>query len=79
MLVAHQLLPVPGPVPNAPSNNSYKAGFASALMLKDLKLAQEARPLAAGATTPLAPPPRNSSACTTPGARAGRISPASSI
>jgi hypothetical protein len=30
--------PVPGPVPNAPSNNSYKAGFASALMLKDLKL-----------------------------------------
>ena len=24
--------PVPGPVPNAPSNNSYKAGFASALI-----------------------------------------------
>ena len=44
--------PVPGPVPNAPSNNSYKAGFASALMLKDLKLAQEAA-AAAGATTPL--------------------------
>jgi 3-hydroxyisobutyrate dehydrogenase len=44
--------PVPGPVPAAPSNNAYKAGFASALMLKDLKLAQEAAS-AAGATTPL--------------------------
>ena len=44
--------PVPGPVPAAPSNNSYKPGFASALMLKDLKLAQEAAG-AAGATTPL--------------------------
>jgi 3-hydroxyisobutyrate dehydrogenase len=44
--------PVPGLVPNAPSNNSYKAGFASALMLKDLKLAQEAAS-ASGATTPL--------------------------
>ena len=44
--------PVPGPVPNAPSNNKYKPGFASALMLKDLKLAQEAAS-AAGATTPL--------------------------
>jgi 3-hydroxyisobutyrate dehydrogenase len=44
--------PVPGPVPAAPSNNDYKPGFASALMLKDLKLAQEAAS-AAGATTPL--------------------------
>jgi 3-hydroxyisobutyrate dehydrogenase len=44
--------PVPGLVPAAPSNNNYKAGFASALMLKDLKLAQEAAS-AAGATTPL--------------------------
>jgi 3-hydroxyisobutyrate dehydrogenase len=44
--------PVPGPVPTAPSNNQYKAGFASALMLKDLKLAQEAA-AATGATTPL--------------------------
>jgi 3-hydroxyisobutyrate dehydrogenase len=44
--------PVPGPVPAAPSNNQYKAGFASALMLKDLKLAQEAAS-ASGATTPL--------------------------
>jgi 3-hydroxyisobutyrate dehydrogenase len=44
--------PVPGPVPTSPANNDYKPGFAAALMLKDLKLAQEAA-LAAGATTPL--------------------------
>ncbi|WP_412033447.1 3-hydroxyisobutyrate dehydrogenase [Mesorhizobium sp. CO1-1-8] len=44
--------PVPGPVPTSPANNDYKPGFAAALMLKDLRLAQEAA-LAAGATTPL--------------------------
>ncbi len=44
--------PVPGPVPTSPANNNYKAGFASALMLKDLKLAQEAA-ATAGATTPM--------------------------
>ncbi|QEL23438.1 3-hydroxyisobutyrate dehydrogenase [Bosea sp. F3-2] len=44
--------PVPGPVPTSPANNDYKPGFASALMLKDLKLAQEAAQ-AAGASTPL--------------------------
>ena len=44
--------PVPGPVPASPANNDYKPGFAAALMLKDLRLAQEAA-LAAGATTPL--------------------------
>ncbi|MBX3510978.1 MAG: 3-hydroxyisobutyrate dehydrogenase [Hyphomonadaceae bacterium] len=44
--------PVPGPVPTSPANNSYKPGFASALMLKDLKLAQEAA-ASAGASTPL--------------------------
>lgn len=44
--------PVPGPVPTSPANNDYKAGFASALMLKDLKLSQEAAQ-AAGASTPL--------------------------
>jgi 3-hydroxyisobutyrate dehydrogenase len=44
--------PVPGLVPTSPANNDYKAGFSSALMLKDLKLAQEAAS-AAGATTPL--------------------------
>ena len=44
--------PVPGMVPTSPANNNYKPGFASALMLKDLKLAQEAAS-AAGATTPM--------------------------
>ena len=44
--------PVPGPVPTSPANSDYKPGFAAALMLKDLKLAQEAA-LASGATTPL--------------------------
>ena len=44
--------PVPGPVPASPANNSYKPGFAAALMLKDLKLSQEAAS-AAGAATPL--------------------------
>ena len=34
--------PVPGPVPNAPSNRDYAPGFAVALMLKDLTLASEA-------------------------------------
>ncbi|CCE03176.1 putative 3-hydroxyisobutyrate dehydrogenase [Bradyrhizobium sp. STM 3809] len=44
--------PVPGPVPASPANNDYKPGFASALMLKDLTLSQEAAK-AAGAATPL--------------------------
>jgi 3-hydroxyisobutyrate dehydrogenase len=44
--------PVPGPVPTSPANNGYKPGFAAALMLKDLRLAQEAAQ-AAGAATPL--------------------------
>ena len=44
--------PVPGPVPASPANNGYKPGFAAALMLKDLKLSQEAA-LASGANTPL--------------------------
>jgi 3-hydroxyisobutyrate dehydrogenase len=44
--------PVPGPVPAAPSNRNYQGGFASGLMLKDLKLAQTAAQ-SAGAATPL--------------------------
>ena len=44
--------PVPGPVPTSPANNGYKPGFASALMLKDLRLSQEAAK-AVGAVTPL--------------------------
>jgi 3-hydroxyisobutyrate dehydrogenase len=34
--------PVPGPVPTSPANRDYQAGFTAAMMLKDLKLAQEA-------------------------------------
>lgn len=44
--------PVPGPVPASPANNGYKPGFAAALMIKDLTLAQDAANTA-GAATPL--------------------------
>jgi 3-hydroxyisobutyrate dehydrogenase len=44
--------PVPGPVPASPANRDYQPGFAAALMLKDLKLAQEAAQQS-GAVTPL--------------------------
>jgi 3-hydroxyisobutyrate dehydrogenase len=44
--------PVPGPVPASPANRGYKPGFTVAMMLKDLKLAQEAAQ-SVGARTPL--------------------------
>ncbi len=44
--------PVPGPVPASPANRDYAPGFTSAMMLKDLKLAQEASRIT-GANTPL--------------------------
>ena len=44
--------PVPGPVPTSPANRDYQAGFTAAMMLKDLKLAQDAA-LTAKAQTPL--------------------------
>src|ERR1700685_706866 len=44
--------PVPGMVPTSPANNDYKPGFAAALMVKDLTLAQDAAK-ATGAATPL--------------------------
>ncbi|HEY9233641.1 MULTISPECIES: 3-hydroxyisobutyrate dehydrogenase [Phenylobacterium] len=44
--------PWPGPVENAPSNRGYEGGFATAMMLKDLKLAQQAA-AAAGAAAPM--------------------------
>lgn len=44
--------PWPGPVPASPANRDYEGGFATAMMLKDLKLAQEAA-AKAGAATPL--------------------------
>jgi 3-hydroxyisobutyrate dehydrogenase len=44
--------PAPGPVPSAPSNRDYAPGFATALMLKDLKLSQAAA-ATAGMATPM--------------------------
>ena len=44
--------PWPGLVETAPSNRNYEGGFATAMMLKDLKLAQEAA-AKSGASTPL--------------------------
>jgi len=44
--------PWPGPVEAAPSNRGYEGGFLTALMLKDLKLAQDAA-AKANATTPM--------------------------
>jgi 3-hydroxyisobutyrate dehydrogenase len=44
--------PVPGPVPASPANRDYQPGFTAAMMLKDLKLAQDAAK-ASGARTEL--------------------------
>jgi 3-hydroxyisobutyrate dehydrogenase len=44
--------PVPGPVPTAPSNRGYQPGFTVEMMLKDLRLAQQAA-AAANAAAPL--------------------------
>ena len=44
--------PAPGPVPAAPSNRYYAPGFAAALMLKDMQLAQAAA-ASTGTPTPL--------------------------
>jgi len=44
--------PVPGVGPVSPADNDYKPGFAAALMLKDLSLAQQAA-AESGAATPL--------------------------
>ena len=44
--------PVPGPVPTSPANRNYQGGFATAMMLKDLKLAVAAA-ATAGASVPM--------------------------
>jgi len=44
--------PVPGVGPNSPADNDYQGGFATALMLKDLKLAMEAAQ-SVGAAVPM--------------------------
>ncbi|SMH61925.1 3-hydroxyisobutyrate dehydrogenase [Azospirillum agricola] len=45
--------PVPGPVPTSPANRDYQPGFTAAMMLKDMRLSQQAAS-ASGAATPLA-------------------------
>jgi len=42
--------PAPGPIESAPSNRDYQPGFAAAMMLKDLRLAQDAAQSAKAAT-----------------------------
>jgi len=42
--------PVPGPVPASPANRGYAPGFTAAMMLKDLRLAQQAAGASAAAT-----------------------------
>jgi len=42
--------PVPGPVPTSPANREYSPGFTAAMMLKDLRLAQQAAGATAAAT-----------------------------
>ncbi len=44
--------PAPGPVASSPANHDYKAGFTAAMMLKDMRLAQQAAS-AAKVSTPL--------------------------
>ncbi len=44
--------PVPGPVPTSPANRDYVPGFSAAMMLKDLKLAQDVAS-SAGQATPM--------------------------
>ena len=43
---------MPGPVPTSPANRDYQPGFTAAMMLKDLKLSQDAAK-ASGARTEL--------------------------
>ena len=44
--------PVPGPVPTSPANRDYQPGFSSEMMLKDLRLSQDAAQ-STDASTPL--------------------------
>ncbi|MEA2782542.1 MAG: 3-hydroxyisobutyrate dehydrogenase [Rhodospirillaceae bacterium] len=44
--------PVPGPVPTSPANRDYEPGFTAGMMLKDLRLAEEAA-AQSGTTVPL--------------------------
>jgi 3-hydroxyisobutyrate dehydrogenase len=51
--VLENYCPVPGPVPTSPANNDYAAGFTVEMMLKDMRLSQQAA-ARSSAATPLA-------------------------
>ena len=63
--------PVPGPVPTSPANRDYAPGFTAAMMLKDLRLAQDAAKTA-GAHTPLGADAAKIYAAYAEGGEAGR-------
>jgi 3-hydroxyisobutyrate dehydrogenase len=63
--------PVPGPVPASPANRDYQAGFTAAMMLKDLKLSQDAAK-ANGANTVLGADAANIYSRYVEGGEAGR-------
>jgi len=63
--------PVPGPVPTSPANRDYAPGFTAAMMLKDLRLAQDAAKTA-GAHTPLGADAAKVYAAYAEGGEAGR-------
>jgi len=48
--ILSKMCPVPGPVPGSASSNGFKPGFATKLMLKDLRLSQAAAQMAETAT-----------------------------
>ena len=52
--------PVPGVGPDTPADHDYEGGFAAALMLKDLRLADGSRAAASAPTRRWAPRPRSS-------------------
>ena len=66
--------PVPGPVPAAPSNRGYAAGFTADKMLKDLRLAQQAAAPPRRRRPWARLPPTSTSSTSTPAA-GPRISP----
>lgn len=49
--VTNNYLPVPGVLPNVPANNHYQPGFTTSMMLKDLRLSQQAAQSAQVETT----------------------------
>ena len=70
--------PVPGVGPETPADHDYEGGFAAALMLKDLKLADGSGAAASAPTRRWAARPRSCTSASSTAAAATRISPESS-